>query len=105
MKKMLKVRPAEIPPKKSVISFKLPDPTIALLRTYLRAYAAMYGIEPDKDFITNEIFLNFFNSDKEFMIFVKQNNIEVDGAAGKLISAGSEAVKGGSLPLAATTRA
>lgn len=80
MKKMLKVRPAEIPPKKSAISFKLPDPTIALFRTYLRAYSATYGMEPDKDFITNQIFMNFFESDKEFMLFVKENNITVDGA-------------------------
>jgi hypothetical protein len=78
MKRVLKVRAEEIPPKKSAISFKLPDPTIALLRTYLRAYAATYGIEPDKDFITNEIFLNFFNSDKEFMIFVKENNLALE---------------------------
>lgn len=78
MKKMLKVRAEEIPPKKSAISFKLPDPTIALLRTYLRAYAATYGIEPDRDFVTNEIFLSFFNSDKEFMLFVKENNISTD---------------------------
>jgi hypothetical protein len=78
MKKMLKVRAEDIPPKKSAISFKLPDPTIALLRSYLRAYAATYGIEPDKDFITNEIFLNFFSSDKEFMIFMKENNISLD---------------------------
>ena len=78
MKRVLKVRAEEIPPKKSAISFKLPDPTIALLRTYLRAYAATYGIEPDKDFITNEILLNFFNSDKEFMVFVKENNIALE---------------------------
>ena len=81
MKKMLKVRPADIPPKKSTISFKLPDPTIALLRAYLRAYAATYGIEPDKDFITNEIFTSFFGSDKEFMAFVKENDITVEGGA------------------------
>lgn len=81
MKRTLKVRPAEIPPKKSSISFKLPDPTIALLRAYLRAYATMYGIEPDKDFITNQIFLNFFSSDKEFLAFVKENNVVADGAA------------------------
>lgn len=67
MTKMLKVRPEDIPPKKAVISFKLPEPTIALLRAYLRAYAATYGIEPDRDFITNEIFTSFFNSDKEFI--------------------------------------
>lgn len=80
MKKMLKVRPAEIPPKMSSISFRLPEPTIVLIRAYLRAYAAMYGIEPDKDFITNQIFMNFFSSDKEFMLFVKENNITLDGA-------------------------
>jgi hypothetical protein len=76
--KGLKVKPEEIPPKKSAISFRLPQPTIALFRAYLRAYAAMYGIEPDKDFITNEIFMSFFNSDKEFMLFVKENSIVID---------------------------
>jgi len=80
MAKTLKVRPADIPPHKSAISFKLPDATIAQLRMYLRAYGALYGIDPDKDFITNEIFTSFFNSDKEFMAYMKENPVELAGA-------------------------
>ena len=47
---------------------------------YLRAYGALYGIDPDKDFITNEIFTSFFNSDKEFMAYMKENPVELAGA-------------------------
>ena len=79
-KKVLKVRPAEIPPKKSAISFKLPEPTISILRIYMRAYGAIYGIEPDRDFIIDQILLNFFNSDREFMAYVKENKMLEEGA-------------------------
>jgi hypothetical protein len=89
MKKMLKVRPAQIPPKKSPISLRLPVPTIMLLKLYLKAYATLYGMEPDQDFITNEILLNFFNSDKEFMVYVKENGFtHTEGTAQQPPAAG-----------------
>jgi hypothetical protein len=77
MTKILKVRPAEIPPTKSAISFRLPDTTIARFKMYLRAYGALYGMDPDKDFITNEIFMDFFNSDKQFLAYLKENPVEL----------------------------
>ena len=81
MKKMLKVRPAEVPAKKAPVSFRLPVPTIALLKMYLKAYAVLYNMEPDQDFIANEILLNFFNSDKGFMAYVKENAaVPLEGA-------------------------
>jgi hypothetical protein len=68
---MLKIKPAEVPPEKAKISFKLPQPTIDTLEAYLAAFKAVYGVEPDRDFVIDQILVGFFASDKEFAAFVK----------------------------------
>jgi hypothetical protein len=68
---MLKIRPAEVPPQKAKISFKLPQPTIETLESYLSVFQKTYGVEPDRDFVVNQILTAFFASDREFTVFRK----------------------------------
>jgi hypothetical protein len=75
---MLKIKPAEVPPEKAKISFKLPQPTIETLAAYLAAFKKIYGVEPDRDFVVDQILTSFFASDKEFAAFVK-NGAEFPG--------------------------
>ena len=76
MDSTLKIKPAEVPPKKASISFKLPEPTLVTLDAYLLAYEKAYGVKADPNFIVNEILVGFFASDREFLSFVKNRNGE-----------------------------
>jgi hypothetical protein len=71
---MLKIRPAEVPPQKAKISFKLPQPTIDTLESYLSVFQKTYGVEPDRDFVVNQILTAFFASDREFTVSMKNGN-------------------------------
>ncbi len=75
----LKIQPAPVPPEKQKISFQLPKPTLAIFGEYLAAYAEIYGSKADPDFIANEIFVNFFNSDKEFLLFSRNSSAKSSG--------------------------
>jgi len=68
---MLKIRPAVVPPEKAKISFRLPRPTIETLESYLIAFQETYGVEPDRDFVVDQILIGFFASDREFADFRK----------------------------------
>jgi len=80
---MLKIRPAEVPPEKAKISFRLPRPTIDTLESYLSAFQKTYGVEPDRDFVVDQILTGFFASDKEFVLFRKNGGESPDKKAGK----------------------
>ena len=66
----LKIKPAKTETT-SKVTFKLPESTVELLNKYREACKAEYGTEPNLDYIANEIFMSFFNSDKKFQQFIK----------------------------------
>lgn len=65
-RKELRVKPLAPPPEKERITFRLPVPTLAMFRSYLAAYAEIYGEEANPDFVANEILNAFFESDRAF---------------------------------------
>ena len=76
MESTLKIRPAEAPPSKARVSFRLPEPTIATLDVYLEAFQKIYGSKPDRDLVVDEILTGFFTSDREFLNYVRRTNGE-----------------------------
>lgn len=69
----LKIKPAAPPPDRKKRSFRLPEPTTVLFDTYLMAYEQIYGEKPNPDFVANEILMEFFTSDRQFLNFLKEN--------------------------------
>lgn len=68
----LKVHPFVPPPDKKRISFRLPVPTLDAFDSYLAAYAEIYGVKPDPDFIADQIFTSFFESDRAFAAYLRK---------------------------------
>lgn len=68
----LRIRPLPTPPEKQKVNFKLPVPTLSRFESYLAAYADIYGVEPDRDFIVDRIFTTFFESDHAFIAYLKK---------------------------------
>ena len=68
----LRIRPLPPPPEKQKISFKLPVPTLTTFSTYLVAYEEIYGVKPDPDFVAEQIFNSFFESDRAFAAYLKK---------------------------------
>jgi hypothetical protein len=69
--KALRVKPLLPPPDKQKIIFKLPTPTVAAFHSYLAAYAEIYGVDADPDFVADQIFIAFFESDKAFAAYLE----------------------------------
>jgi len=67
----LRIKPFIPPPEKKKISFRLPEPTLAAFEAYLAAYQEIYGVEPDPDFVADQIFTAFFESDRAFAAYRK----------------------------------
>ena len=70
--KPLRIKPLIPPPEKEKISFRLPVPTLQTFRTYLKAYAETYGVAADPDFVAEQIFTAFFESDRAFADYLKR---------------------------------
>jgi hypothetical protein len=68
----LRIKPLPTPPEKKKMVFKLPLPTLSKFDAYLAAYAEIYGVEPDRDFIVDRIFATFFESDHAFIAYLKR---------------------------------
>uniref|UniRef100_C6DZ82 DUF2274 domain-containing protein n=1 Tax=Geobacter sp. (strain M21) TaxID=443144 RepID=C6DZ82_GEOSM len=65
----LRIKPIPPPPEKQKISFRLTVPTIENLNTYLAAYVEAYGVEANLDFVAEQIFTSFFESDRAFVAY------------------------------------
>ena len=80
----LKIKPLPIPPDKKKVSFRLPEPTLSEFEAYLAAYQEIYGVEPDRDFVADQIFTAFFESDRAFAAYQARGNAvatkKTDGA-------------------------
>ena len=70
--KQLRVKPFLPPPEKQKISFRLPAPTVSTFNSYLEAYAEIYGVSADPDFVAEQIFTTFFESDRAFAAYLKK---------------------------------
>jgi hypothetical protein len=68
----LKIRPLHPPPEKQRMSFRLPASTVAAFQSYLAAYADIYGMDADPDFVADRIFNAFFESDKAFAAYLEK---------------------------------
>jgi hypothetical protein len=81
----LKIKPLPIPPDKKKISFRLPEPTLSEFEAYLAAYQDIYGVEPDRDFVADQIFTAFFESDRAFAAYQARGVVvapkKADGAS------------------------
>lgn len=80
----LRVRPLVPPPDKKKITFRLPVPTLDAFESYLAAYAEIYGADPDPDFIADQIFTAFFESDRTFKRKMSEKNQAVLGQNARL---------------------
>lgn len=78
----LKIRPLLPPPEKQKITFRLPVPTLETFQAYLTLYTEIYGIDADPDFIADQIFTSFFESDKTFVAYLQKSQVrpEAGGA-------------------------
>ena len=74
----LRIRPLLPPPEKRKISFRLPLPTVDTFQSYLAAYAETYGVDPDPDFVADQIFTTFFDSDRAFAAYLQKTGIGKD---------------------------
>ena len=72
METRLRIRPLPPPPEKQRITFRLPVPTLTTFNTYLAAYEEIYGVKPDPDFVAEQIFTAFFESDRAFAMYLKK---------------------------------
>jgi hypothetical protein len=72
METTLRVKPQPQPPEKQKISFRLPVPVLTTFQSYLAAYKDIYGEEPSPDFVAEQIFSSFFESDRAFAAYIKQ---------------------------------
>lgn len=79
----LRIKPLPPPPELQKISFRLPAPTVTELDTYLAAYAAIYGVEPDRNFVADQIFTCFFESDKAFAAYRKKAVLGINAVLGE----------------------
>ncbi|UPU37877.1 hypothetical protein M1B72_09255 [Geomonas paludis] len=86
----LRIRPLPTPPEKQKIAFKLPRPTLSKFDAYLAAYADIYGVEPDRDFIVDRIFTSFFESDHAFVAYLKRETPHPDKKKDKKSVLGGE---------------
>lgn len=73
----LRIKPYIPPPNKRKISFRLPEPTLAAFEAYLTAYREIYGEEPNPDFVADQIFTAFFESDRTFLAYRKSQEAVV----------------------------
>lgn len=80
----LRVRPPASPPGKQKLSFKIPLPTVEAFNLYLAAYAELYGEDADPDFVVNQIFTTFFESDKAFVAYQRRTHAELGGESAEL---------------------
>lgn len=95
----LRIKPLHPPPELQKISFRLPAPTVTELESYLAAYTAIYGVEPDRNFIADQTFTSFFESDKAFAAYRKKAVLGVNAALGETeLDAGKPNKKGLSPP-------
>lgn len=78
----LKIRPLLPPPEKQKITFKLPVPTLESFQAYQALYKETYGIDPDPDFIADQIFMSFFESDKTFAAHQQRAVAKAEGPGG-----------------------
>lgn len=74
METRLRVKPLPPPPERRKISFRLPAPVLATFDAYLSVYREMYGEEPNPDFVAEQIFSNFFESDRAFAAYIKKGS-------------------------------
>lgn len=74
METRLRVKPLPPPPERQKISFRLPVPVLTTFQTYLAAYKEIYGEDPSPDFVAEQIFSSFFESDRAFAAYVKQGS-------------------------------
>ena len=72
----LKIRPLLPPPEKQKITFKLPVPTVEGFQAYQALYEEIYGVEANPDFIADQIFTSFFESDKTFVTFLQKTQVK-----------------------------
>jgi len=83
MESRLRIRPLPPPPEKQRITFKLPVPTLSTFNTYLAAYEEIYGVKPDQDFVAEQIFNAFFESDRAFAAYLKKGSEPEESVAKK----------------------
>lgn len=74
METRLRVKPLPPPPERQKISFRLPVPVLTTFQTYLAAYKEIYGEDPSPDFVAEQIFSSFFESDRAFAAYIKQGS-------------------------------
>lgn len=72
MENRLRVKPQPQPTEKQKISFRLPVPLLTTFQSYLAAYKEIYGEDPSPDFVVEQIFSSFFESDRAFAAYIKQ---------------------------------
>lgn len=72
METKLRIKPLPPPPERQKITFKLPVPVLTTFQTYLAAYKDIYGEDPSPDFVAEQIFSSFFESDRAFIAYVKK---------------------------------
>ena len=95
----LRIKPLPPPPELRKVSFRLPSPTFSKLDTYLDAYTAIYGVEPDRNCIANEILTTFFDSDKLLAAYRRKAVLGVNAVLGETeLDAGESNKKGWSPP-------
>lgn len=70
---MLKISPAVELPEPIKKTFKIQPKTLLKLEAYFKLYELNYDKKADPDYVVNEIFDSFFNSDKKFVAFLKEN--------------------------------
>lgn len=74
METRLRVKPLPPPLERQKISFRLPVPILTTFQTYLAVYKEIYGEEANPDFVVEQIFSSFFESDRAFAAYVKKGS-------------------------------